>query len=255
MVKKRLIFTLLYEDRQFFLSRNFRLQRVGDINWLLKNYNFEKIATSIDELIILNISRQKHNFESFCEDILVLTKNCFLPISLGGGIRNIRDASILFRNGADKVVINSSLFNNPNLVKDLASIYGNQSIIASVDFKIIDKNYDVFIENGSKKISTNLHKFLLKVMSLPVGELYLNSIDQDGTGQGLLIKSLNEIPKEFNLPIILSGGAGNKFHLYEALKISETDAVATANLFNFIGDGLPNARNFLLEKGCKLAKW
>ena len=106
-----------------------------------------------------------------------------------------------------------------------------------------------------KKSTLNYMTFFLQVMKLPVGELYLNSIDQDGTGQGLLVNSLKEIPQEFNLPIILSGGAGNKFHLYEALKISGIDAVATANLFNFIGDGLPNARNYLLEKGCKLAKW
>ena len=255
MVKKRLIFTLLYKDRQFFLSRNFRLQKVGDIKWLLKNYNFEKIATSIDELIILNISKQNINFETFCEDILKVTKNCFIPLSLGGGIRTLSDASLLFRNGADKIILNTILFENPNLAKDIASIYGNQSLIASVDFKKRDLYYEVFIENGSKKIDPKLNKYLTQIMLLPIGELYLNSMDQDGTGQGLLINSLKEIPKEFNLPIILSGGAGNKFHLHEALAISEVDAVATANLFNFLGDGLPNARNYLLEKGCKLAKW
>ena len=171
MLKKRLIFTLLYKKNNFFLSRNFRLQKVGGLEWLIKNYNFAKIASSIDELVILNLSSDKSDSKQFCDDIRLITKNCFIPVSLGGGIKSIKEASILFANGADKIVINSALFTDPRLIKEISEIYGNQSIIASVDFKIKNDNYFVYIQNGTQLINYDLGDYLGYLDSLPIGEI------------------------------------------------------------------------------------
>jgi cyclase len=255
MLKKRLIFTLLYKQNNFYLSRNFRLQKVGGIDWLIKNYNFEKIACSIDELVILNLSGKDFDVKNFCDDVLRITKNCFIPVSLGGGIKNIEDAEILFSNGADKIVINSALFSCSELIRDISKRYGSQSIIASVDLKFRNNSYLVFIENGLRLIDKDFKGYLNYIESLPIGEVFLNSIDKDGTGQGFQMDLMNYIDNSFSKPIIISGGAGNENHLLEGLTNSQTNAVATANLFNFIGDGLPNARKFLLESGCNLARW
>lgn len=255
MLKKRLIFTLLYKNNNFFLSRNFRLQKVGGLEWLIKNYNFAKIASSIDELVVLNLSKEKSELNQFCDDIKVITKNCFIPVSLGGGIKNIEDASILFSNGADKVVINSALYSDPQLIKEISTRFGSQSIVASVDFKIKNRDYLIYIENGTQLIKYNLRDYFKYLDSLPIGEIMLNSIDKDGTGQGFEIDVIDKIGSLISKPIILSGGAGNELHLLDVLVNSKINAVATANLFNFIGDGLPKARNYLIEKGCELAKW
>ena len=109
MRKKRLIFTLLYDGEYFVLSRNFRLQKVGDLEWIEKYYNFKEIAFSIDELILLNVSRNRREIIEFCEIVKKIVKNIFVPISVGGGISNIDDVALLFFSGADKVVLNTSL--------------------------------------------------------------------------------------------------------------------------------------------------
>ena len=135
MLKKRIIFTLLYSENFFHLSRNFRLQKIGNYKWLKDNYNFSKISFFIDELIILNIQRDNKNFQSFFENIKHITKECFIPVTIGGGINNLQTADIFFRNGADKILVNSVIHSNIDLIKKLASIYGSQSIVASIDFK------------------------------------------------------------------------------------------------------------------------
>src|SRR5687768_4666363 len=110
MLKKRMIFTLLYDNGSFMLSRNFRLQKVGDLRWLQKNYNFSSIAFSIDELIVLDVTRGERNNAIFCDHLKKLTEGCFIPIAAGGGIRSVEYAKMLLRSGADKVVINTPLF-------------------------------------------------------------------------------------------------------------------------------------------------
>jgi cyclase len=125
-VKKRLIFTLLFNEDRFMLSRNFRLQQVGDIGWLEKNYNFRETALSIDELVILNVERNRESSERFRFHTQRLNDDCFVPIAAGGGVRSVDDARALLRSGADKVVINSILDSDPMSVEELASEFGSQ---------------------------------------------------------------------------------------------------------------------------------
>ena len=254
-MKKRVIFTLLYDNEQFKLSRNFRLQKVGDLRWLKKNYNFSKIAFSIDELIILDVSRNDRDEEKFRDHVRALTEECFVPIAAGGGIRSLEQARQLLRSGADKVVVNSLVGLASDVILDIAEEFGSQSIVISVDVKKIDGCYTVWAENGSAYQDIKLTEWLNKIESLPVGEIYLNSIDRDGTGQGYDMALLDSIPESISNPLILAGGAGNFNHFSQGLNDSRVDAVATAHLFNFVGNGLEISRISLRNSGFNLAKW
>jgi len=262
MVKKRLIFTLLYCDGYFMLSRNFRLQKVGDIQWIERNYNLPSIAQSLDELVVLNVSRGERDFEEFGEVIKRLIDFCFIPVAAGGGVTSLPQAEMLFRSGADKLVINTAINDKPEFVRELSAIFGAQSLIASLDCKTTDAGneaqYRVYVENGQRVVPLNFEKYVEKTCDLGVGEIYLNSMDKDGTGQGydteLLVRT-REIVGARRLPIIMAGGAGNCTHFEEVIDCPNVDGVATANLFNFIGAALPNARGRLLERGAPLAVW
>ena len=135
MLKKRLIFTLLHDSGNFMLSRNFRLQKVGDLNWLKRNYDFQKISFYIDELIILDVSRKDRSIEKFCEILKEISYGCFVPISSGGGIRSMNDAKKILRSGADKIILNTTLFEDFKLVKELSREFGQQCIVGSLDIK------------------------------------------------------------------------------------------------------------------------
>ena len=252
MLKKRIIFTLLYDSGNFMLSRNFTLQKVGNTEWLEKNYDFSKLSFYIDELIILDVSRKHKNKTEFFEILKSITKKSFVPVSAGGGIKSVQDAYSFLRSGADKVVINSAIFDQPVIVNEIAREFGKQSIILSLDISkdVLNEldSYDIWTKNGSVKQKKNLKNFLKKINDYNFGEMYLNSIDKDGTGFGYDLNILNSIPKDLNVPLILAGGAGNYKHFILALENKKIDAVATANLFNFINDGLKTARINLLKK-------
>jgi len=255
MLRKRIIFTLIYADGFFHQSRNFRLQRVGNINWLENNYKFKDIAFSLDELIVLNASKKEKNFIDFAKLLSTIVNDVFIPIAAGGGIRSLEDAKTLFDNGADKIVLNSSLFENKKLVEQLVSRYGSQSLVASIDYKKNEDKYEVYINDGTKKIDIPLREYIEYVLTLNVGEIYLNSIDKDGTGFGYDLSVIEDVSKNITIPLIVAGGAGNEKHLIEGLEKDCISAVATANLFNFIGDGLPNARKKIINNNFNLAKW
>lgn len=235
------------------LSRNFRLQKVGDFKWLKKHYNFEKIASSIDELIILDVTREGRDINEFSSVVKDVIKNVFIPVACGGGIRTLDDAKLLLKSGADKIVVNTMLHSNKELINSLVKNYGSQFVVGSIDFQIENDVKKVYINNGQLKINQNLQDFLLEVEKLSIGEIYLNSIQKDGTGQGYDIKNLEDTLAKITTPIILAGGAGNYLHLIEGLKINSVDAVATANLFNFLGDALPKSRIKIINEKIDLA--
>jgi cyclase len=255
MLRKRIIFSLIYSDGFFNQSRNFRLQKVGNEKWLDHNYQFSKIAHSLDELILIDATKTNKNIVKFSGTIAKIVENVFIPICAGGGIRSIADAELLFNSGADKILLNSSLFENPNLVLELVKIHGSQSIVASIDFKSKGDSLLVYIHDGSTEINMDLYSYVEYIQSLGIGEIYLNSIDQDGTGFGYDFDTINKVINSINVPLIIAGGAGNESHLLEGLKLEKVNAVATANLFNFIGDGLVNAREKIIENGQNIAVW
>jgi cyclase len=255
MLKKRIIFTLIYDQQFFMLSRNFRLQKVGNLSWLKKHYDFSQIAFSIDELIVLDVSRENRDGKAFAEHVKKLNEKCFVPIAAGGGIRTVEQARSLLRSGADKIVLNTLLAMDPQCIWDMAAEFGRQCIIASVDIKSTETGYGVWIENGTTMLKQSVREWFDCISRLPIGEIYLNSISRDGTGQGYEKEVLNLIPDGLNVPIILAGGAGKYHHLAIGLQDDRVDAVATTHLFNFVGDGLVRARKELLDEGFDLAVW
>jgi imidazole glycerol-phosphate synthase subunit HisF len=256
MLKKRLILTLLYQHGQFMLSRNFRLQKVGDLQWLQSNYNFSHISYSIDELIVLDVSRGQKNPEEFCATLKKLSQGCFVPIAAGGGVKTIDAARKLLRSGADKVVINSILYRDSGFIEHLASEFGQQCVVASMDIKLSpDGDFQAWSDGGSACQSGTAAQWIEQISRADIGELYLNSIDRDGTGQGYDLRLLDLLPSNMSKPLIIAGGVGNAPHLCAGLADPRVDAVATAHLFNFVGNGLKQAREMLISSGVNLPLW
>lgn len=249
---KRIIFTLLYGDGAFHLSRNFRLQRVGDGAWLEHNYDFSRVGFSIDELVILDVSREARDAEAFASAIERITRACFAPVAAGGGIRHPDDARRLLRSGADKVVLNTPVADDPPLVAELARTYGAQCVVAAVDAADAEGGPRVLVDRGTRDAGP-LDAHLRRIAQMPVGEVLLTSVERDGTGQGLDMGLMDRVPETMRCPVILSGGVGYSAHIGEGLAHPRVDAVATANLLNFVGDGLTRARAEMLTCGTDLA--
>lgn len=255
MLKNRLIFTLLYQNQNFMLSRNFRLQKVGDMKWIKESFDYDAIAHSIDELVILNVETNKDNIDFFCDNLKNITKQYFMPISAGGGIRSIEDAYKIIDCGVDKLVVNSILFSNPDLVRELIKIFGSQCIIASIDYKIIEGKTSVLFNNANSETGYNLESACKYVEELGVGEIYLTSINHDGTGEGFDWENISKIVSYVSIPVIASGGGGRFDHFVQAFKDCKVSGASTADLFNFMGDGLSECRKEIISNGIPMAKW
>lgn len=256
MAKPRMCFALLYFDGKFHLSRNFNLQAVGDHAWLMENYEFESIARSIDELLILNVGKNAEGWDDFIQTVQKLVKRCFMPVTVGGGIRSAGQARQLFENGADKVMLNAAFFNMPELVEELAGSYGSQSIVASLDFRRDDAGAArIFVDGGREDTGVGLAAGVARAASLGAGELYLTSIERDGTGMGYDLPALQLAYESCDLPIIAAGGADTMDRLAEGIRSGFASAVSTAHLFNFMCDGLRDARKQLIVDGIPLSRW
>jgi cyclase len=253
--KKRLIFVLLYLNGQFCISRNFRLQKVGNADWLKRNYNFSKVSKFIDELVILNVESDAIDQKKFLSTALSIASEVFVPVALGGAIRNLGDAEVYFHNGADKVVVNTLLWQNPDVVKQIANVYGEQALMASVDYRGLEGARTPHLRGEGAPTAGNAGDWLRRVASLGVGEILLNSVDRDGTGMGLDLGVFDVVPPEINLPFVLMGGVGRTDHFQPGLEKSRVSGVATSNLFAFIGKGLSSSRTQLLEAGMNMASW
>jgi cyclase len=255
MLKKRLIFTLLYADGSYMLSRNFGLQSVGDLKWLRENYDFDAIAQSIDELVVLNVGRGDRSSAEFADHLRELSANYFLPIAAGGGIRTVDDGYRLFNANADKLVLNSPLIDNPDVVRSLARIFGGQSIVASIDCRRIDHAYRTFIHNGQTDSGTELKDAVQQAADLGAGEIYLTSMDRDGTGFGYDLEMIANLGPATRLPLILSGGVGRYQHFCDGLLLDGVTGASTANIYNFIVGGLSRARAHIVSQGIPMAGW
>ncbi|MDY0193545.1 MAG: HisA/HisF-related TIM barrel protein [Aliarcobacter butzleri] len=255
MVKDRLIFSLLMDDGTYMLGRNFKLQKVGNLKWIIDNYDADSILYSIDELIVLNVARQDKNIKVFSKHLEELTKHCFMPVAAGGGISSMEDAYEVINAGADKIIINTILITDQQLVKDLVKVFGSQCIVASIDYKKEQDTIKTFIKNGSLDSKLDLYEALDNAIELGVGEIYLNSIAREGTGQGLDIQTVKEVSEKSKIPIIAAGGIERTDQFYEGIKESSVQAVAASDLLYFMGDSLSKARENMSLNGCNMAAW
>ena len=252
MLKKRLIFALYFYNRNFCLSRNFDLQKVGAIDWIWENYDFDSIIKSIDELMILNVGRGPiHEFAQFLGPLL---SECLMPVTLGGGIASVADAAQLFETGADKVTLNRAIFEDPALVEGIVGRYGAQSVVASIDYRE-NQNRVVYINSGKTKVDLAWTEIPKRLNDLGCGEILLNSIDRDGNGVGYDVGAAQSFSYAIDCPIIVSGGGETSTHLGDGLREVSIDGVVTGSLFNFMCDGLRSARMQVRACGVDLAQW
>lgn len=255
MSKKRLIFVLLYRDGQFCISRNFRLQRVGNADWLARNYNFSKVSRFIDELVILNVDNAATGTDKFLDNVAQITAEVFIPVALGGTIRGPEDAVRYFDHGADKVVVNTLLWQRPDAVRAIGDVYGEQALMASVDYRLVAGTRMPHLRGDALPDVGNLSAWLGRVADLGVGEILLNSVDKDGTGVGLDLDAFAAVPESIHQPFVLMGGVGRTDHFLPGIELPRVSGVATSNLFAFIGEGLASSRRNLLEAGVDMASW
>jgi len=252
MAFKRIIFSLLYHQGSFVQSRNFKKQKVGNWAWLMDKYKLLEALKSLDELVILNIDQSDKGFE----EVLLISKELAqlvnLPITLGGGIKNLDMANRAFQSGADKLILNSLFFRSPNEFNTIVEKYGSQAVVLNLDYKVINGERFVFSEGGSYR-EGRLINVLNVVSNFRFGELLLRNIDKDGTGFGNDIEVF-DVVKSIDKPILIAGGTGKAEHVIESLSTEIVDGIVTANILNFIGSGLIRLRRDVMEH-IHLAKW
>ena len=233
MIYKRIIYALLYKNGNFFLSRNFRLQKVGDVKWLKNNFGFGETCNYIDEILIINVTEKpsKKEVSNYFSDVNNLREKIFVPITLGGGIRTLDDVKLYFKNGADKILINKIAQSNILECKKISETYGKQAVSIMVDFKKDEKKKYFTYTDGGKKKNISLEKYFSEIRKFDFGEIIINSIDQDGTAAGFDKNCLSFIPKDFKNPVLIMGGAGKPDHFSSILKDKKISGVVTANLF------------------------
>jgi len=252
-MKKRIIFKLYYQENNFYLSRNFNLQKVGNINWLYKYFNFKKITDVIDELVILNVEINKKNKilnSNFINNVKKLTEKTFIPLTIGGGINSLEKVKQCFSLGAEKVLFNTSI-KDKKLIKLCVNQYGSQAIICSIDYKTIKDKLVTYTDNGDKEF-LNVKQHINLGKKLKFGEIFINNIDRDGTGFGLDGKIYEYL--DLRIPYVIGGGAAKYQHFIEGFENKKISGISTGNLFNFIGDGLKNLRVDLIKSNINLRK-
>jgi imidazole glycerol-phosphate synthase subunit HisF len=247
MLKKRIIPCLDIKNGRVVKGINFvNLVDAGDPSEQAKIYN----DNGADEICFLDISASHENRNIILEVVKKTTEKCFVPLTVGGGIRNIEDISNLLLAGADKVSINTAAVHNENLIKDSAEKFGSQCIVVAIDAKKINDNkWEVFTHGGRKPTGKDVFEFVDQVESLGAGEILLTSMDRDGTKKGYDLDLTQKISDQVNIPVIASGGVGSLEHLYEGLKIGNASAVLAASIFHFGDYSISEAKRYLDSKG------
>tara|TARA_B100000282_G_C31640397_1_gene448199 strand:- start:6 stop:761 length:756 start_codon:yes stop_codon:yes gene_type:complete len=202
-----------------------------------------------DELCFLDITAS-HEKRSILLDVVKRTaEKCFMPLTVGGGIRRIEDIKELLESGADKVSINTTAVIEPNFIKDASKKFGSQCIVVAIDAKKDDEGWKIYTHGGRKPTGINAITFAKKVESLGAGEILLTSMDRDGTKLGYDTDLLQNITNELEIPVIASGGVGNINHLIDGIKKGGASAVLAASIFHFGEITIKEVKNKLTEKG------
>ena len=250
MVKKRIIPVQLLWGGRLVKTRAFGTPRdVGDPIASSRVYN----AQNADELICLNIDRSERTITPLLEILDRVSRVCFMPLSLGGGIRTFDDAARLIKGGADKVVVNSAAYEDPDLIGRIAGTYGRQAIVVAIDVRREATLDSVVLYSDCGRVAqrVRLKDHVANIIQHGAGEILIQSIDRDGTMQGYDIPLISAVCMQCGVPVIASGGAGHYNHLREAFLETAVSALACGSLFNF-GDSNPiRAKAFLSNSGLK----
>lgn len=252
MLKVRIIPTLLFKDVGLVKGIAFdSWRRVDTVLPVIKVYNLREV----DELILVDINATKENKDLDYAEIKEFSKECFVPFTIGGGIRSIDQIKKLLRAGADKVVINSAAYEDINLIKSAAEVFGNQCIVSSIDGKLCnDGKYYCFSHCGTKNTGILVADWAAEVENNGAGEILITSIDQDGTMKGYDINLIKQVTTRVNIPVIASGGAGNYEDMYQVIIKGKANAVAAASVFHFTEQTPKAARDYLSTKKVPVRK-
>ena len=246
MLKTRIIPTLLFKNHSLVKGKNFDSSRVvGSVLESVKLYEVREV----DELIFLDINATKNRCDPEYDYIETISKDCFVPLCVGGGIKNLKQIYKIFKSGADKVSINSEAFLNPHFILEASKEFGSQCIVISIDYKKKDEQNLVYINSGKTKTNTSVIEFSKQMQDMGSGEILLTSIDKDGTMLGYDYSTLKEVKENLNIPIIASGGAGSYEDMFKAISYSKVDAVAASSIFYFRNMTPKEAKLYLVEKG------
>lgn len=255
MLKVRVIPTLLWKDLGLVKGISFdSWRRVGSVLPAVKVYN----SRDVDELIVVDITASQEQNRPDYESVSDFSEECFVPLTVGGGITELDDVLHLLHSGADKVSINSAAFINPQIIDTVAAKFGAQCIVASIDVRRFeDGSYHCFSHAGSQDVGRNPVDWAKELVSRGAGEILLTSINRDGTMQGYDIELTERISKCVDVPVIASGGAGNYQHMIDVVLQAGASAVAAASIFHFTEQtpsgakmamqaaGIPVRRNFI----------
>jgi cyclase len=231
---------------QFGKAEAGELRNVGDPVEMALRYNEQ----GADEMVFFDITASAHKRASMIDVIERTADQCFMPLTVGGGIRTVDDMSLMLKAGADKISINSSALATPELIQQGAERFGSQCIVVSIDAKkVADNLWEVFTHGGRKSTGINAVEWAVKAVALGAGEIVLNSIDADGTKEGYDIKIIRQISESVDVPVVASGGAGKLEHIAEVLHVGKADAVLAASIFHFGQYTVGDVKQFLAKEG------
>jgi cyclase len=231
---------------QFGKAEAGELRNVGDPVELALRYNDQ----GADEMVFFDITASAHGRDTIVDVIERSANQCFMPLTVGGGIRTVADMSAMLKAGADKVSINSSALATPDLIRAGAEKFGSQCIVVSIDAKQVEPGrWEVFSHGGRKATGLDARVWAARAVELGAGELVLNSIDADGTKAGYDIEITRAISESVGVPVVASGGAGSLEHMAEVLIDGKADAVLAASIFHFGEYTVGDVKRFLAGKG------
>jgi cyclase len=231
---------------QFGRAEEGGLRNVGDPVELAVRYNEQ----GADEMVFFDITASAHGRASMIDVIERTASRCFMPLTVGGGIRSVDDMHAMLHAGADKISINSSALANPPLITAGAERFGSQCIVVSIDAKRVAPNrWEVFSHGGRKPTGLDALEWAKRAFALGAGEIVLNSIDADGTKAGYDLTITRTISEAVGIPVVASGGAGNVEHMAEVLLEGKADAVLAASIFHFGEYSVSDVKRHLASRG------
>ena len=246
MLKNRIIPCLDVKNGRVVKGINFiDLKDAGDPVEQAKIYS----ENGADEICFLDITASNENKETIFDVVKKTSENCFVPLTVGGGVKSLEDVNKLLVSGADKVSINTAAVNNPNLIKECSKKFGSQCIVVAVDAKQKNNRWEIYTHGGRVETGIDALDFSKKMEDSGAGELLITSMNRDGTQKGYDIKLISEIEKNVNIPIIASGGVGTLEHLFEGIKYGKASAVLAASIFHYGKYTIMDAKRYLEIKG------
>lgn len=231
---------------QFGRAEAGELRNVGDPVELALRYNDQ----GADEMVFFDITASAHDRSSMVDVIERAADCCFMPLTVGGGIRTLDDMSIMLKAGADKISINSAAISHPEIIQEGAKKFGSQCIVVSIDVKrVSDDRWEVFSHGGRKSTGMDTVEWACKAVDHGAGEIVLNSIDADGTKAGYDLVITKRISESISVPVVASGGAGNLEHMAQVLETGKADAVLAASIFHFGEYTVSDVKDYLSSRG------